>query len=226
MREALKLALEALEWNMAYLPTSHDDDGTTMAIEAVAAIKEALAQPEQEEDWDAMGQKILAATARDTKRTWEDAAVRAVNKSMQQEQEPIAYLCENAVGHKYFRWKKPSSTYKPIALYTTPPAQPEQEPVGKFAKFTDGIWREVTDGSAGISLYTTPPVQPEHIAFLSGAYEIMSKHCDELMEQLRQEMKNKADQAKERNFCPRCGKRTPDLTAVHTCTPPRGLEMT
>ena len=40
-------------------------------------------------------------------------------------QEPVAYLCENAVGHKYFRWKKPSSTFKPIALYTTPPvAQP------------------------------------------------------------------------------------------------------
>ena len=35
-------------------------------------------------------------------------------------------------------------------------AQPEQEPVGKFAKFTDGIWREVTDGSAGAPLYTTP----------------------------------------------------------------------
>jgi hypothetical protein len=28
----------------------------------------------------------------------------------------------------------------------------------------------------------------------------------------------------ERNFCPRCGKRTAffDLTAIHTCTPPRG----
>jgi hypothetical protein len=39
-------------------------------------------------------------------------------------QEPVAYLCENAVGHKYFRWKKPSSEFKPIALYTTPPAQP------------------------------------------------------------------------------------------------------
>jgi len=26
-----------------------------------------------------------------------------------------------------------------------------------------------------------------------------------------------------RNFCPRCGKRTND---IHTCTPPRGLEMT
>jgi hypothetical protein len=36
-------------------------------------------------------------------------------------------------------------------------AQPEQEPVGKFAKFTDGIWREVTDGSAGAPLYTSPP---------------------------------------------------------------------
>lgn len=29
-----------------------------------------------------------------------------------------------------------------------------------------------------------------------------------------------------RNFCPRCGKRTADLTVIHTCTPPRGLEMT
>lgn len=28
------------------------------------------------------------------------------------------------------------------------------------------------------------------------------------------------------NFCPRCGKRTPDPAAIHTCTPPRGLEMT
>jgi len=24
----------------------------------------------------------------------------------------------------------------------------------------------------------------------------------------------------ERNFCPRCGKRTVDLTTIHTCTPP------
>ena len=32
----------------------------------------------------------------------------------------------------------------------------EQEPVGKFAKFTDGIWREVTDGSPGVLLYTAP----------------------------------------------------------------------
>jgi len=34
--------------------------------------------------------------------------------------------------------------------------QEQNEPVGKFAKFTDGIWREVTDGSAGVPLYTHP----------------------------------------------------------------------
>jgi len=25
----------------------------------------------------------------------------------------------------------------------------------------------------------------------------------------------------EQNFCPRCGKRTADLTTIHTCTPPQ-----
>jgi len=36
-----------------------------------------------------------------------------------------------------------------------------QEPVGKFAKSTDGIWREVTDGSPGVLLYTAPPQSKE-----------------------------------------------------------------
>jgi len=30
------------------------------------------------------------------------------------------------------------------------------EPVGRFAKFTDGVWREVTAGSAGVPLYEHP----------------------------------------------------------------------
>ena len=34
----------------------------------------------------------------------------------------------------------------------------EQEPpVGKFAKFSDGVWKEVTASSPGIFLYTAPP---------------------------------------------------------------------
>ena len=30
-----------------------------------------------------------------------------------------------------------------------------------------------------------------------------------------------AQPEQERNFCPRCGKRTADLTVIHTCTPPQ-----
>lgn len=56
---------------------------------------------------------------------------KAVNRMAQPEQEPVAYLCENAVGHKYFRWKKPSSTYKPIALYTIPPPCPTCEALAR-----------------------------------------------------------------------------------------------
>ena len=45
---------------------------------------------------------------------------------------------------------------KAIASIDKALKKPEQEPVGRFAKFTDGIWREVTEGSAGAPLYTTP----------------------------------------------------------------------
>ena len=31
-----------------------------------------------------------------------------------------------------------------------------------------------------------------------------------------------SQQQEPRNFCPRCGKRTADLTVIHTCTPPEG----
>ncbi len=57
------------------------------------------------------------------------------------QQEPVAYLCENAVGHKYFRWKKPSSTYKPIALYTSPPAQ--RPWVGLTDEEIEEVWKQV-----------------------------------------------------------------------------------
>jgi NAD-dependent SIR2 family protein deacetylase len=30
-----------------------------------------------------------------------------------------------------------------------------------------------------------------------------------------------AQPEQEQNFCPRCGKRTADLTTIHTCTPPQ-----
>ena len=48
-----------------------------------------------------------------------------------------------------------------------------QEPVGRFAKFTDGIWREVTDYSAGVPLYTRP--QPKQEDYLSKAYRLANE---------------------------------------------------
>ena len=98
--KALRLALGALQRFIKYDYNENPFDGKDVeGAEAITAIKEALAQPEQE---------------------------------------PVAYLCENAVGHKYFRWKKPSSTYKPIALYTT---QPQRTWVG----LTDEeIWETIS----------------------------------------------------------------------------------
>jgi hypothetical protein len=102
-REAMKLALEALE----FIPESGSMLGAqaeTKRLQGITALREALAN----EALDRMA---------------ENARALGLDYEPAQQQQPVAYLCENAVGHKYFRWKKPSSTYKPIALYTTPPAQ-------------------------------------------------------------------------------------------------------
>ena len=97
----MKLALEALKdlqlCTDDYYDCSHE--ASKKGDEAITAIKEVLAEHAMRET-QRLGQEI--------------------------EQEPVAYLCENAVGHRYFRWKKPSSTYKPIALYTTPPQRTER----------------------------------------------------------------------------------------------------
>lgn len=157
MKEALKRALDALEYwdvhGMLHQPTEEAITALRLAIDvqnmaSESTYKEALAQQadhsEQHLDMVKAQQEPWCMKMNGCKTKCEDCPVEVA------EQEPVAYLCENAVGHKYFRWKKPSSTYKPIPLYTTPPQRTE-----------------------------------------------------------------------ERNFCPRCGKRTADLTVIHTCTPPK-----
>ena len=56
----------------------------------------------------------------------------------QPQDEPVAYLCENGVGHRYFRWKKPSDIYKPIGLYTAPPQR-------EWQGLTDNDWEQIHD---------------------------------------------------------------------------------
>ena len=40
---------------------------------------------------------------------------------------------------------------------------------------------------------------------------------------VRWAIKDALAQPEERNFCQRCGKRTADLTTIHTCTPPQTI---
>tara|TARA_R110000868_G_scaffold170561_4_gene405883 strand:- start:789 stop:1046 length:258 start_codon:yes stop_codon:yes gene_type:complete len=51
-----------------------------------------------------------------------------------------------------------------------------------------------------------------------GLYEVVQ--CREAITAIKEALKMAA-QPEERNFCPRCGKRTADLAAIHTCTPPQ-----
>ena len=85
---------------------------------------------------------------------------------------------------------------------------PEQEPVARVIDngTPEGAteWIPFTNRveplETGDLLYTTPPQrQPERGPV---AWEQFYEHLVE------------------RNFCPRCGKRTADLTTIHTCTPP------
>lgn len=74
-------------------------------------------------------------------------------------------------------------------------AQPEQEPVA-------WMW-DVNNGggytSRGVGLYQTDIPFAKHTPLFT----------------------HPPQRTEERNFCPRCGKRTPDLTHIHTCTPPK-----
>jgi hypothetical protein len=98
-----------------------------------------------------------------------------------------------------------------LGLYRDAYAQQEQEPVawvcyGSSDSKMHDIDFEQIDVDAlpvGTMLYTNPPQRTEPLI------GCVNHDCDKCMEQ-----------QVERNFCPRCGKRTKDLTHIHTCTPP------
>jgi hypothetical protein len=49
--------------------------------------------------------------------------------------------------------------------------------------------------------------------------EVLAEHAMCKVQRLGQEIEQ--EPRTEQNFCSRCGKRTPDLTHIHTCTPPK-----
>jgi NADH pyrophosphatase NudC (nudix superfamily) len=52
-------------------------------------------------------------------------------------------------------------------------------------------------------------------------YHIWAKEKEALADPMREVQRLGQEIEQERNFCPRCGKRTKDLTHIHTCTPPK-----
>jgi hypothetical protein len=134
--EALDLALEALDIvKIHFTQNRHVNEAITAIKQARALDKKAENARELGLDYEPVGLIDRLKNPEQHYEFTDPKKANAVLMSLCQEaadalaaptvQEPVAYLCENAVGHKYFRWKKPSSTYKPIALYATPPtAQP------------------------------------------------------------------------------------------------------
>jgi hypothetical protein len=93
-------------------------------------------------------------------------------------------------------------------------AQPAQEPVAWITPDKEGFRIRFSPPTNEVplgwdALYTTPP-QPAHDA-VALRREYQSGYYDG---------KKAALAGREWNFCERCGKRTADLTVIHTCTPP------
>lgn len=74
-RELMQMALDAIEAAL-----SDDQPYISRSKETVEALRSRLAQPEQEEDYDAIANKQLASLKAAAKVTFEDAVVRAVHK--------------------------------------------------------------------------------------------------------------------------------------------------
>jgi hypothetical protein len=254
-REALKLALEALETLMLERGSIYE--------QAIIAIKEALAQPEQEAVGLDHDELIERANQEESASVFYRGAIWGA-----------ARLNENRkvkIGDK---------------LYTTPPlpVQPERQPLtedqtraayraaynsgqltshGKWQVWRDAVeWCEaahnivLVDGKYVDHVKAQPPLpvqEPQAMQGLAaylrceaGGEFVGSPNHETLMQWAREVDAARAQPAQESemltivyqsgyydgkqaalakhewNFCERCGKRTKDLTVIHTCTPPQG----
>ena len=88
---------------------------------------------------------------------------------------------------------------------------------------------EYFDLETGETNYPKPAQEPVYLAWFyeeEGWFETTKDHYDITDEEDRWLLYTAPPKPTAQNFCSRCGKRTPDLTTIHTCTPPHGLEMT
>jgi hypothetical protein len=168
MKEALKLALEALQKTQSEgynLPA-------TAISEAITAIKTALAQQD--------GQSNFCAQC--------EAFARELRAVKQEQVKPAHVISEQ---DQLKQWIETTNYFRAKREYEPDAAQPAQEPVAWMTPDGEGFRIRFSPPTNDVplgwdALYTTPQQRTE-----------------------------------ERNFCQRCGKRTADLTVIHTCTPPQ-----
>ena len=107
----------------------------------------------------------------------------------------LEYIEKNALERRFVRWAIKEAL-----------AQPEQEP-----------WLLESTQSLAKSLarkFYPEVTQWECLDDLAGVISQIDNMTTGLM-------RKPPLPVQERNFCPRCGKRTADLTTIHTCTPPQ-----
>jgi len=78
---------------------------------------------------------------------------------------------------------------------------------------------------------TTPPAQPAPVPLTDDVLQKIISNLEPLLdaknqswaeaEKMLNDIAATPPQRTEQNFCSRCGKRTADLTTIHTCTPPQ-----
>lgn len=154
--EVMKQALEALESCERGLATGM---GLTRqaAMNSITALREALAQPAHAPTYseldriasdlqslcDRQALRLGALETQPEQWTPEDMAYRpgGLAQPEQPAKRPVTNRCPKCVGLSCLC---DGSCIK-------------QEPVGRFARFSDGLWREITEYSVGVMLYTSPP---------------------------------------------------------------------
>jgi hypothetical protein len=135
---------------------------------------------------------------------WYDNRITSIKEALAQpEQEPVAHTVIAGALFDFMGYL--TSRKERIVLSAADDAAPAADAIRDFAT-KRGLSLDDAQVREWIDAYAQPEQEPDlTIVYQSGYYD----------------GKKDALAKREWNFCERCGKRTADLTVIHTCTPPQ-----
>ena len=214
--EALKLSLEAITQYLAECPDP-SEEAVEGLCDAASVAREALAQPEQEQ--------IAAWLEKECDEQYLADRVRAGDYAKEKGHTENCAALADDIGKRHL----PPS---PVGIgESNSTAQPEQEPV--FCEYCGGNDENPPDHCMDCARPQPKEQEPfGHVTVcrLSQRFENhydqyhfypagQSPYLDNVDE--CHTVYTTPPQRTDQNFCQRCGKRTKDLTHIHTCTPPQ-----